>query len=167
VDNDPVVIRHAEALLSSAPEGACAYLEADLRQPGTILAEAARTIDFGQPVALMLVQVLHFIPDSDDPYGIVARLMAALPPGSFLVVVHGASDLNSEANAETVRRYNSASSAQLSIRTFEEFSRFFTGLEPVGPGLVSGLEWLKAGGAELPPLPPQMTVGHSGVARKP
>jgi hypothetical protein len=167
VDSDPVVIRHAEALLSSAPEGACAYVEADLRDPGAILAEAARTLDFGKPVALMLVQVLHFIPGSDDPYGIVARLMAALPPGSFLVIVHGASDLNSEANAELVRRYNSVSSAQLSIRTFEEFSRFFTGLEPVGPGLVSGLEWLKTGDAELPHLPPRMTIGHSGIARKP
>jgi hypothetical protein len=167
VDNDPVVIRHAEALLSSAPEGACAYVEADLRDPGAILAEAARTLDLGQPVALMLVQVLHFIPDSDSPYGIVARLMAALPPGSFLIMVHGASDLNREANAETVRRYNSASTAQLSIRTFEEFSRFFSGLEPIGPGLVSGLEWLTAGGGELPPLPPGMTVGHSGIARKP
>ena len=167
VDNDPVVIRHAKALLNSAPEGACAYVEADLRDPGVILAEAARTLDFGRPVALMLVQVLHFIPDSDDPHGIVATLMAALPPGSFLVMVHGASDLNSEANAELVRRYNNASSAQLSIRTFEEFSRFFTGLEPVGPGLVSGLEWLKTGGAELPPLPPRMTIGHSGIARKP
>jgi hypothetical protein len=167
VDDDPVVIRHAEALLNSAPEGACAYVEADLRDPAVILAEAARTLDFGKPVALMLIQVLHFIPDADDPYGIVARLMAALPPGSFLVIVHGASDLNSEANAEVVRRYNSASSAQLSIRTFEEFSRFFTGLEPVGPGLVSGLEWLRTSGAELPPMPPQMTIGHSGIARKP
>lgn len=141
-------------------------MEADLRDPGVIVAQAARTLDFSKPVALFLVQVLHFIPDSDDPHGIVARLMAALPPGSFLVIVHGASDLNSEANAEITRRYNDVSSVQLSIRTFEEFSRFFTGLEPVGPGLVSGLEWLKTGGAELPRLAPGMTVGHSGIARK-
>ena len=167
VDNDPVVIRHAEALLHSTPEGACASVEADLRDPDVIVAEAARTLDFGKPVALLFIQVLHFIPDSDDPYGIVARLMAALPPGSFLVMVHGASDLNSKANAELTRRYNSASSAQLSIRTFEEFSRFFTGLEPVGPGLVSGLEWLQTGGGQLPHLSPGMTIGHSGIARKP
>jgi S-adenosyl methyltransferase len=167
VDSDPVVIRHAEALLSSTPEGACAFLEADLRDPEGIVAEAAETLDLGKPVALMLVQVLHFIPDSDDPYGIVARLMAALPSGSFLVMVHGASDLNSEVNAELTRRYNRVSSAQLSIRTFEEFSRFFTGLEPIGPGLVSGLEWLRTGGAELPRLSAGMTVGHSGIARKP
>jgi S-adenosyl methyltransferase len=113
------------------------------------------------------VVIRHFIPDSDDPYGIVARLMAALPSGSFLVMVHGASDLNSEVNAELTRRYNRVSSAQLSIRTFEEFSRFFTGLEPIGPGLVSGLEWLRTGGAELPRLSAGMTVGHSGIARKP
>ncbi|MGE5136305.1 MAG: SAM-dependent methyltransferase [Gemmatimonadota bacterium] len=167
VDNDPVVIRHAEALLHSTPEGACASVDADLRDPDVIVAEAARTLDFGKPVALMLIQVLHFIPDSDDPYGIVARLMAALPPGSFLVMVHGASDLNSKVNAELTRRYNNASSAQLSIRTFEEFSRFFNGLEPVGPGLVSGLEWLQTRGGELPHLSPGMTIGHSGIARKP
>jgi O-methyltransferase involved in polyketide biosynthesis len=167
VDSDPVVIRHAEALLRSTPEGACAFVEADLRRPDVIVAEAARTLDFSKPVALLLVQVLHFIPDADDPYGIVDRLMAALPPGSFLVVVHGASDLNSEANAELIRRFASACFPQLSIRTFEEFSRFFTGLEPVGPGLVSGLEWLRTGGAELPHMPPGMTIGHSGIARKP
>jgi hypothetical protein len=167
VDNDPVVVRHAEALLNSTPEGACAVVEADLRDPQVILAEAARTLDLRKPVALLLVQVLHFIPDSVDPYGIVARLMAALPSGSFLVMVHGASDLNREGTAEVARRYNDASSTQLSIRTFEEFSRFFTGLEPVGPGLVSGLEWLQVGGAELPKLRSDMTVGHSGIARKP
>jgi hypothetical protein len=127
----------------------------------------ARTLDLGKPVAVMLVQVLHFVPDSDDPCGIVARLMAALPSGSFLVMVHGASDLNSDTNAKLTRRYNEASSAQLSIRTFEEFSRFFTGLEPVGPGLVSGLEWLQASGEELPSLSPGMTIGHNGIARKP
>jgi hypothetical protein len=167
VDNDPVVIRHAEALLHSTREGACAVVEGDLRDPGVIVAEAARTLDFSKPVALFLVQVLHFIPDSDDPYGIVAKLMADLPPGSFLVMVHGASDLNSEANAEVTRRYNDMSSVRLSIRTFEEFSRFFTGLEPVGPGLVSGLEWLQTADAELPRMAPGMTVGHSGIARRP
>jgi hypothetical protein len=167
VDNDPVVIRHAEALLNSTPEGACAYLHADLRAPEVIVAEAARTLDFREPIALLLVQVLHFVPDSDDPWGIIARLMAALPSGSFLVIVHGASDLNIEANAEATRRYNEASTAKLSIRTFKEFSRFFTGLEPVGPGLVSGLEWLQNSGAELTHLAPGMTVGHNGIARKP
>jgi hypothetical protein len=167
VDNDPVVVRHAEALLRSTPAGACAVVEADLHDPEVILAQAARTLDFSEPVALLLIQVLHFIPDADDPYGIVARLMAGLSPGSFLVMVHGASDLNGEANAELTRLYNDVAAARLSIRTFEEFSRFFTGLEPVGPGLVSGLEWLQTGGAQLPHVSPGMTVGHSGIARKP
>jgi hypothetical protein len=126
VDSDSAVIRHAEELLSSAPEGACAFVQVDLRDSGGIVSEAAETLDFSKPVALMLVQVLHFIPDSDDPYGIVARLMAALPPSSFLVMMHGASDFNSETSAEVARRYNSMSSAQLSIRTFEEFSRFLS-----------------------------------------
>lgn len=167
VDNDPSVIRHAEALLNSTQEGACAYAEADLRNPEAILAAAARTLDLSKPVAVLLVQVLHFIPDSDDPYGVVARLMAALPSGSFLVMVHGARDLNAEAHEKLTQRYNDASSAQVGMRTFEEFSRFFDGLEPVGPGLVSGLEWLQADGAELPDMPPAMSIGHSGVARKP
>lgn len=168
VDNDPVVIRHAEALLNSTPEGACAYVEADLRDPKAIVDAAAQTLDLSQPVAVLLVQVLHFVPDSDDPYGSVARVMAATAPGSFLVMVHAARDADEETSEKISTPYNSASSAQVGMRTFAEFSRFFDGLEPVGPGLVRGLEWLQTGGEALPAdLPPHMTIGHNGIARKP
>ena len=94
VDNDPIVLAHARALLKSTPQGACDYIEADLHNPEAILAEAARTLDFGKPVALMLLAVLQFIPDSEDPYALVSRLLAALPSGSYLVVSHPTDDFN-------------------------------------------------------------------------
>ena len=93
MDHDPVVLSHARALLTSSAEGKTDYILADLRDTGTILAEAARTLDFSQPVAVLLIAVLHFIPDADDPYGIVKRLMDAVPPGSYLVISHAASDI--------------------------------------------------------------------------
>ena len=92
VDNDPLVLAHARALLTSMPEGACDYLDADLRDPELILRDAARTLDFTQPAAIMLVAVLHFIPDASDPQGIVATLAGALAPGSFVAVSHLTAD---------------------------------------------------------------------------
>ena len=92
-DNDPIVLSHARALLPSTPEGACDYVDADLRDTSAILRAASATLDFGEPVALMLLIILHLIPDEDDPYGIVATLMRALPPGSYLVLAHPASDI--------------------------------------------------------------------------
>jgi S-adenosyl methyltransferase len=103
VDNDPVVLSHARALLTSAPEGACAYLEADLRDPDTILAHAAQTLDFSRPTALMLIGILHLIDDEDDPPSLVSRLMAKLPPGSYLTISHPASDIKVE-ETKTVKR---------------------------------------------------------------
>ena len=93
VDNDPIVLTHARALLSSTPEGAAAFLDADLREPELILRSAARTLDLGQPVALMLLIILHLIPDAEHPERIVARLMSALPAGSYLVISHPARDV--------------------------------------------------------------------------
>src|SRR5580704_3314917 len=102
-DNDPVVLLHAQALLSSTPEGACDYVEADLRDPAAILRAASATLDFGEPVALMLLIILHLIPDSDDPYGIVARLVGAVPSGSYLVLAHPASDIRAAEMAEMTK----------------------------------------------------------------
>src|ERR1700758_532613 len=96
VDNDPVVLAHARALLTSSPEGKTAYLDADLRDPAKILAQAAEILDFSQPVAVLLIAVLHFVQDSDDPYGIVKTLMDAVPSGSYLAILHGASDVGSD-----------------------------------------------------------------------
>ncbi len=141
VDYDPVVSTHALALLASHPEGKVDYIQADLRDTGTILTQAARTLDFSQPAAVLLTNVLDFIPDADDPYRIVARLMGAVAPGSFLVIVHGASDIRADTVSETSRRYNELSAEPLTLRSREQVTRFFDGLDILdtgrGPGQVS------------------------------
>jgi hypothetical protein len=164
VDNDQVVISHANALLTSSPEGRCDFIRADLRDAGTVLGQAARTLDFTAPIALIMMQVLHFIPDSDDPYGIVRRLMQPLAPGSFLVIAHGPSDQDPAAGAAIEQAYR-ASGMQLRLRSREEVGQFFDGLELIGPGLASGLEWLQVDSEDG--LPAGASYGHSGVARKP
>ncbi len=164
VDNDPVVICHARALLTSGPEGATDYIQADLRDTAAILAGAARTLDFRQPVAVLLMGVLHFIPDEEDPHGIVSRLMDATAPGSFLVIGHGASDIQADAAPEVTRRYNDRSSARLTLRTREQVARFFDGLELVGPGVVPLGQWWPAD--EVNPGAAGGVIGHSGMAMK-
>ncbi len=94
VDNDPIVLVHARALLTGTEQGRTAYIEGDLRDTQTILEQAARTLDFSQPVAIMLLGILHLISDSEDPYGIVARLVDAVPAGSYLAISHPASDIH-------------------------------------------------------------------------
>jgi S-adenosyl methyltransferase len=106
VDNDPLVLSHARALLTSSPQGATAYLDADLRDTGQILEQAARTLDFTKPVAIMLLAILHYIPDLDQARQIVARLVSAVPPGSYLAISHAASDIAPEQMAEMIRRMN-------------------------------------------------------------
>ena len=141
VDNDPIVLIHAQALLKSTPEGACDYIQADLRDdPDTILAEARRTIDFGKPVALMLLAVLQFILDEQDPYGLVSRLMAELPSGSYLVISHPTDDFNPN-RGESMKVYNSRSAEQAVVRDKEATARFFEGLELVEPGVVPAARW--------------------------
>jgi S-adenosyl methyltransferase len=120
VDNDPIVLAHARALLASSAEGANAYLDADLRDTGSLLEEAARTLDFGQPVALMLLGVLHCIPDAAEPHVIVARLLAAVPSGSYLAVAHPASDIAAEQMARSSRDYNEKAAAPVTMRTHAE-----------------------------------------------
>jgi hypothetical protein len=121
--------------------GACAYLDADLRDPDEILAQAARTLDFARPVAIMLLGILQQVPDDDDPYGAVARLIDAVPPGSFLVITHPASDVDPRAAAEAARRLNRMTAEQRQLRSEAEVARFFDGLELVEPGLVQVAEW--------------------------
>jgi len=164
VDNDPQVILHARSLLRSTAAGSVDYLQADLRDTGTILSQAARTLDLSRPVAVLLFQVLHFIPDSDDPHAIVRRLMAPLVPGSYLALVHGASDIQTEVSSQTSERYNTMGPARLTLRGRDEVTRFFDGLEPAGPGLVAGTEWLTSGGSVHQP---GISFGYNGIARKP
>jgi len=163
VDNDPIVLLHAQALLRGTPEGATGYLQADLRDPGAILDRAAALLDFGQPVAVMLLGVLHLIQDAEDPWGIVARLMAAMPPGSYLTISHPAIDIHqSQANAQRV--YNERVATPQTLRTREQVARFFTGLELVDPGLVQVHQWRPDPGDSAP----EGTMSaHGAVARKP
>ena len=140
VDNDPVVLLHAQALLKSTPEGACDYIQADLRDSATILTRAARTIDLREPVALMLLAVLQFIPDSDDPYGLVSGLVAALPSGSYLVISHPTDDFNPN-KGESMKVYNQRSAEQAVLRDQAATARFFDGLELLEPGVVPVAQW--------------------------
>ncbi|MEU0130053.1 SAM-dependent methyltransferase [Streptomyces sp. NPDC006289] len=141
-DNDPIVLRHAEALLVSRPEGATDYIHADVREPEAILERAAEFLDFGRPVALSLIALLHFLPDEQDPYGITRTLVAALPPGSYLVLSHGTADQHPELRQETESAYRKGSIA-LRMRTRAEVEPFFEGLELVEPGLVTAPEWYR------------------------
>jgi S-adenosyl methyltransferase len=161
VDNDPIVLTHARALLTSDPAGATDYLEADLRDTGTILAGAARTLDLTRPTAIMLVGVLHCIPDADDPRGIVARLMEAVPSGSYLVISHPAADIQSEQMAAGAALLNQALAGPITFRNRADVRRLFDGLELVEPGLVSISQW-RAGPGTYRPL-----NAWAGVARKP
>jgi len=165
VDNDPLVLAHARTLLTSSPEGKTAYLDADLRDPATILTQAAQTLDFSQPVAVLLIAVLHFVPDSDDPYRIVTALKDAVPPGSYLAIVHGASDAGHKDMPEAERRYNEQASARFSARDREHVSRFFDGLELTSPGLVNLSRWSHATAGDS--SGPADLAAYCGLARKP
>ena len=162
VDNDPLVLVHARALLTSTPEGACDYIDADLRDTGKILAEAARTLDFTQPVALMLLGIVGQIADSDHPGSIIKRLLDALPSGSYLALSDGVS--TSETFSEAVRHYNENSASTYHLRSPEQITGFFEDLELVDPGVVPLTRWRPeatsfADSGEVP--------GMCGVGRKP
>jgi hypothetical protein len=143
VDNDPVVLAHARALLTSGPQGATGYLDADARDIDRILAEAAQLLDFEQPVGVMLVALLHCIEDADDPYGLVTRLMQAVAPGSFLVISHPPSDMQQQAPglAEHAEKLSALMAEKVTPRSREQVTRFFDGLELVEPGVVPIQQW--------------------------
>jgi hypothetical protein len=143
VDNDPIVLMHAEALLTSSDPGATGYFEADLRDPGNILRESAKLLDFSRPVAIMLIGIMHFIWDDDGPYEIVKTLLDAVPSGSYLAMSHMASDLYPEEMAEFARVLNqqTKASGRGYHRSHAEVSRFFEGLDVVEPGIVQITKW--------------------------
>jgi hypothetical protein len=163
VDNDPIVLSHARALLTSGPRGATQYVHGDAREPGPIIESAAETLDFRQPVALMLIGVLHLIQDSEDPWGLVAWLMAQLPAGSYLAISHPAIDI-APGQAEAQRRYNERVSTPQTLRDRDQVARFFEGLELVEPGLVYVHTWRPG---EFDTAPEDATSAWGGVARKP
>jgi hypothetical protein len=162
VDNDPIVLTHARALLSSNPAGATDYIDADLRDTAAILAKAAETLDFREPIAVILVGVLHCIPDQADPAAIVARLMRAVPYGSYLTISHPASDIHAREMAAGSAMMNQSLAAPVTFRPREQVERYFDGLTLLEPGLVATTQWRPLPGADTTPLP-----GWVGVARKP
>jgi O-methyltransferase involved in polyketide biosynthesis len=165
VDNDPLVLSHARALLSSSPEGVTAYLDADLREVDRILELAADTLDFSQPVAIMLLAILHYIPDTDQAQRIVARLVNAVPSGSYLVISHAASDISPVEMAEMFRRMNEhlPEDSKHVGRTRDEVAKFFADVDLVDPGVVKVTEWHPATPVEAE----GPTSLWGGVGRKP
>ena len=165
-DNDPIVLTHARALLASGPRGVTAYLDADVRDPEAIVANPVvrDTLDFGLPIALMLVAVLHFLADEDNPRRIVQTLVDALPSGSYLVASHATAEHNPEGLSGAGRAY-SQGGMRGAIRTSEEFGELaFSGLELVDPGVVLVSEWRPE--EPIRPLPSEVNT-YGGVARKP
>ncbi len=161
-DNDPLVLVHAQALLTSSPEGATDYVQADLNDPGEILRQAARTLDFSRPVAIILMGILAHIEDYDRARAIVRELMDAVPSGSYLAIRDGV-DTN-PAYSEAMRNYNASGAVPYHLRTVEQVTGFLDGLDVVEPGVVSCPLW----------RPEVMEIGdeielavYGGVGRKP
>ncbi len=166
-DNDPLVLAHARALLTSSPAGRTAYIQADLRDPGAILASPVvrEVLDFTQPVALMVVAVLHFIHDEFKPAAAIATLLDALPSGSYLAASHVTGEHLPAQAAATTRTYRS-SGVPLQVRDCDEFAALaFTGLQLVPPGVVLVSDWRPAGNGPRP-TPAEVNC-YGGVARKP
>jgi hypothetical protein len=145
VDYDPVVLAHARALLTSEGPGVTAYIDADLRDVTKVLTGAAETLDFDRPVAVNLTMTLHAISNEDHPRAIVAQIMSATPPGSYLSISHPASDIEPEKAADVAGRLRPLSYQQYTPRPRAEVLRFFDGLELVEPGLVQVQQWRPAG----------------------
>ena len=167
VDNDPIVLAHARALLTSSPEGRTAYIQADLREPEKILGDPVtrQTLDFTQPIGLMLVAVLHFVPDAEQPRRIVDTLLGALPSGSYLVASHATPEFYADRGEAAARIYHERG-IPFQFRVADELSELaFRGLEMVEPGVVSVCEWRPDGDGPRP-LPAEVTW-DGGVARKP
>jgi SAM-dependent methyltransferase len=163
VDNDPVVLAHARALLTSHPAGATQYIDADARDPRKILDGAAKVLDFGRPVALMLMAILQHLSAEDDPYAIVAELMGDLAPGSYLALSHPARDIDAEGMVKMAAVLNKMMAEKVTFRDRDEVAGFFTGLELAEPGLVQASKWRPD--SELVAASPAAL--WAGVARKP
>jgi hypothetical protein len=145
VDNDPLVLAHARALLTSTPEGVTNYVDADLREPGTIVREAGKTLDFDQPIALMLMGILGHIEDHDEACSIVRQLVAALPAGSYFVQ-YDSTD-TSKSYVKAIQQYNEGGSLPYILRSPEQIARYFDGLELLEPGVASCSRWRPDAGA--------------------
>ncbi|WP_460491691.1 SAM-dependent methyltransferase [Dactylosporangium cerinum] len=168
VDNDPMVIAHARALLTSTSQGRTAYLDADLRDPADILArpDLLAALDLREPVALLLVAVLHFLTDADQPHQVVEQLLSALAPGSYLVLSHATTDFMTTEQRAGLADLSKGDSVPFHARTRDQIGAFAAGLDMVDPGLVSVASWRAEG--LPPPRPTDAEVGCYGlVAGKP
>jgi hypothetical protein len=163
VDNDPIVLTHARALLTGNPVGATDYIDADLREPEQILAGAAELLDYGRPVAVMLMAILQHLHEEDDPYQVVATLIDAMPPGSYLALSHPAKDIDADAMAKMAESLNKMMAEKVTFRDRPAVARFFGGLELVEPGMVQASKWRPANEDEAA----SPAALWAGVARKP
>ena len=164
VDNDPIVLSHARAMLTSGPHGRCDHVNADLRDPAVILKAAAHTLDMNRPVGLLLLLVLHLIPDEDGPHEVVGSLLKGLAGGSYLVVAHPASDVRPDPVAEMTRRMNQRlRGPKATLRDRDQASHFFDGLELLEPGVVQPPQWRPDPGG---PIPADVPI-WCGAGRKP
>jgi hypothetical protein len=171
VDNDPIVLAHARALMTSHVAGRSEFIFADLREPATILDDPVlrSTLELDQPVALMLVAILMFFPDSEDPYGVVARLLEALPSGSYLAISHPTADFDEPAMAGAAAA-SKRSGIEMVPRPRAAVERFFDGLDLVEPGVVPVTAWRPDG---RPPAEPDQASStaplniYAAVGRKP
>ena len=162
VDNDPLVLAHARALLTGTSAGATDYIQADLENPDEILREARRTLDFGQPVGITMLGVLHFIRDDDQAREVVGRLVAAVPSGSYLAIAHGCHDINRAEADDIVAFWNEHGTPKIKYRSSAEIAQFFEGLDLLDPGVVPCSRWRPG------PDEPDIDVNqYCGLARKP
>lgn len=163
VDNDPLVLVHAQALLTSTPEGECAYLDADAREPEQLLEQAAETLDFDRPIALSILGVLGMVWDDDQARDILRRLLEPLAPGSYLVLEDGTNTVDAEAAEEAEKVRDEEGGYNYKLRTPEQITRFFDGLEMLEPGVVSVSHWRSE---DNPWGLPAEVDAYCGVARK-
>ena len=169
VDNDPIVLAHARALLTSAPEGRTEYIDADLRDVSKILQspQLRDAIDLDQPVALMLIAIMHFVGDADDPFGVTRQLVDALPSGSYLALSHLTGDFDPTAWDRVAAIY-AKNGVTMQVRPRADIERFFDGLEIVEPGLQLVHNWRPDGVGMDPAVLRDVDVAvYGAVARKP
>jgi len=149
VDKDPVVLAHAHQLLRGTREGAISYIYGDLHQPGPIMREAAKTLDFSRPAAVLLFGILHFFSDADDPRSLIGQLLAPLAPGSYLALSHLASDVHSDEMSETFKGLSARMAEQVTLRSHDEVAALLGGLELVEPGVAQTARWRPDPGAAV------------------
>ena len=136
VDNDPPVLTHARALLTSSPEGATSYIDADLRDPENILARAREILDFTEPVAIMLLGIVHFILDQEEAHSIIRRLLDAVPSGSHLAITHACDFVQAEELHANVKMWNEHGTPKMTVRSYDQIRRLLGDVELLEPGLV-------------------------------